>query len=53
MQNWLRNFACRISVGAGPFFAAGLAAFGVALATVIVQSLRAALAPPVESIKYE
>ena len=53
IQNWLRNFAYRISVGAGPFFAAGLAAFGVALATVIVQSLRAALAPPVESIKYE
>jgi putative ABC transport system permease protein len=53
MQNWLRNFAYRISVGAGPFLAAGFVAFVVALATVIVQSVRAALAPPVESIRYE
>ncbi len=52
-QNWLRNFAYRISVGVGPFLAAGLAAFVVALATVIVQSTRAALAPPAESIRYE
>jgi len=53
IQNWLRNFAYRIPVGVGPFLAAGVAAFSVALATVIVQSLRAALAPPVESIRYE
>jgi putative ABC transport system permease protein len=52
-RNWLQSFAYRISIGPGPFLAAGLAAFGVALATVIVQSVRAALAPPVESIKYE
>jgi putative ABC transport system permease protein len=53
MQNWLRNFAYRISIGVVPFFAAGLTAFAIALATVIVQSLRAALAPPVESIRNE
>jgi len=53
MQNWLRNFAYRIPIGAGPFLAAGFVAFAVALATVIVQSVRAALAEPVESIRYE
>ncbi|MBN2206913.1 MAG: ABC transporter permease [Candidatus Aminicenantes bacterium] len=53
IRGWLRNFAVRVPVGAGPFLVAGLAAFALALATVIAHAVRAALAPPVASIRYE
>ena len=53
MRSWLQDFAYRISLSAGPFLLAGLAAVLVAFATVSYQSIRAARANPVDSLKYE
>jgi putative ABC transport system permease protein len=49
----LENYAYRISVGWGTFALAGLLAFSIALITVSFQAVRAALANPVESLRYE
>ena len=53
MRSWLQDFAYRISLSAGPFLLVGLAAVLVAFATVSYQSIRAARANPVDSLKYE
>lgn len=53
MQRWLENFAYRIEIGAGVFLLAGLAAVGIALATVSWQSIKAALTNPVDSLRNE
>jgi predicted permease len=50
---WLENFADRIEVGAGVFLLAGLSAILIALATVSWQSIKAAIANPVDSLKNE
>jgi putative ABC transport system permease protein len=53
MQRWLRNFAYRIDIGWSVFVIAGAIALIVALLTVSYQALKAALANPVETIRYE
>lgn len=53
MNSWLQDFAYRIEIGAGIFLMAGGSAVFIALATVSWQSIRAALANPVESLKNE
>ncbi len=53
MQTWLADFAYRIKLGGGIFLSALLAAFAIALITVGYKSLRAALANPVEALRYE
>jgi hypothetical protein len=53
MQRWLEAFAYRIEPGGGTFFLAGGAVLFIALASVISQALRAALADPVKSLRYE
>ncbi len=53
MNAWLSDYAYRISMGAGIFFVALSATCLVALLTVGVQSLRAALANPVRSLRSE
>jgi len=53
MNRWLQNFAYRINIGLVSFVLAGLLAFTIALFTVSFQSIRAALANPVESLRYE
>lgn len=53
MNQWLTDFAYRIEIGAGIFVLAGLAALTIALLTVSWQSVRAALANPVESLRSE
>ncbi|MEM1324909.1 MAG: ABC transporter permease [Bacteroidota bacterium] len=53
MNEWLQDFAYRIELQWWVFALAGLAAIGIALLTVSVQSVRAALANPVESLKNE
>ena len=53
LNGWLDNFAYRIDVGVGVFLLAGLAAALIAIATVSWQSIRAALANPVDSLKDE
>ncbi|MDZ7772600.1 MAG: ABC transporter permease [Balneolaceae bacterium] len=53
MGQWLADFAYRITIGPGIFLAAGGTALLVALATVIWQSLKAATANPVDSLRSE
>jgi len=53
MKKWLDNFAYRIDLGIGLFVLSALLALGVALLTVGWQSLKAASADPVKSIRYE
>lgn len=53
MSNWLDNFVYRIDLGPGVFLLAGSLAIVIALITVSLQSVRAALANPVESLRSE
>lgn len=53
MQRWLENFAYRIDLGAGIFLMAGGLALLVAVVAVSYQAVRAALADPVKSLRYE
>ncbi|MCI0695562.1 ABC transporter permease, partial [candidate division KSB1 bacterium] len=53
MRRWLDDFAYRIELGAGVFLLAGAVALLIAWLTVSYQSIKAALANPVESLRYE
>jgi putative ABC transport system permease protein len=53
MNRWLQNFAYRTNIGLSTFiFSAALALF-IALVTVSYQSIKAALANPIEALRYE
>ena len=53
MNQWLENFAYRVEIGAGIFLVSGMVALLIALATVSWQSVKAALANPVNSLRNE
>jgi putative ABC transport system permease protein len=53
MEKWLENFAYRIDIDWWVFAIAGGLALAIALLTVSAQAIRAALANPVESLRYE
>ncbi|MBK9017808.1 MAG: ABC transporter permease [Saprospiraceae bacterium] len=53
MQKWLDDFAYRIELHWWQFLAAGAGAVAVAFLTVSFQSVKAALANPVESLRSE
>jgi putative ABC transport system permease protein len=53
MNNWLEDFANRIDLQWWHFAVAGMVAVFVAFLTMSVQSIRAALANPVESLRSE
>jgi ABC-type antimicrobial peptide transport system permease subunit len=53
MNNWLRGFAYRISITLSVFLIAGMAAIIITLLTVSFQSVKAAMANPVKSLKAE
>ena len=53
MSNWLEDFAYRINLPWWMFALAGFVALLVALATVSMQAVRAAVANPVESLRSE
>jgi len=53
MNKWLADFAYRIDIHWWMFAVAGVVAVGVAFLTVSFQSIRAALANPVESLRSE
>jgi len=52
-HQWLQSFAYRISVGAGIFLMAGTAIILITLLTVSFQSVKAAVANPVKSLRTE
>ncbi|MEL6719098.1 MAG: FtsX-like permease family protein, partial [Bacteroidota bacterium] len=53
MQNWLQNFAYPIDIQWWMFALAGISAIVIAFLTVSLQSIRAALVNPVESLRNE
>lgn len=53
MHNWLQDFAYRVNIAWYVFVLAGVIALIIALATVSYQAVKAALANPVKSLKYE
>ncbi|MEM6841183.1 MAG: ABC transporter permease [Bacteroidota bacterium] len=53
MQQWLNGFAYRTSIGISTFALSGSLAILIALLTVSYQSIKAALANPVDSLRNE
>jgi putative ABC transport system permease protein len=53
MNHWLQDFAYRIDISWWMFALAGGLALLIALLTVSTQAIKAALANPVESLRYE
>ncbi len=53
MSNWLQDFAYRISINVLVFLVAGLLAAIIALVTISLQSIKAAIANPVKSLRSE
>ena len=53
MNKWLQNFAYRVEISWWMFVLAGGIALVIALLTVSWQAIRAAMANPVEALRYE
>lgn len=53
MNKWLQNFAYRTSLGVWTFLLSAALALFIALFTVSYQSIRAAIANPIDSLRYE
>jgi putative ABC transport system permease protein len=53
MEEWLQSFAYRINLGAPEVIGAGLFTLALALITLCIRTVQAALANPAESLKAE
>ncbi len=53
MRNVLQNYPYRIGIGAGYYLLAGAVSIAIAVLTILFISVKAALANPAESLKYE
>jgi putative ABC transport system permease protein len=53
MHSWLQGFAYRIHIGAGVFLLAGISIILITLFTISYQSIKAAIANPVKSLRTE
>jgi putative ABC transport system permease protein len=53
MNNWLQDFAYRISIGLWAFIASGSLAVLIAFVTIGFQAVRAGIANPVQSLRTE
>ena len=53
MDRWLQNYEYQISIRPWMFLAGGLAAMVIAFATVSIQSISAALANPIKSLRED
>ncbi len=53
MNNWLQNFAYRINIGISTFILSVVLSLVTAWLTLSYQSIKAALANPVDALKYE
>ncbi|MEJ7679043.1 MAG: hypothetical protein WKG06_14555 [Segetibacter sp.] len=53
LNKWLQDFAYRININWWIFIAAGLLAVFIAMITVSIQAIKAAVANPVKSLRTE
>ncbi|MEP7373252.1 MAG: ABC transporter permease [Chitinophagaceae bacterium] len=53
MNNWLQDFAYKISIGWQVFLSSGCIAIVIAIVTISFQSIKASLANPVKSLRTE
>jgi ABC-type antimicrobial peptide transport system permease subunit len=53
MDTWLQHYSYRITIQWWVFIAAGLASILITLATISFQSIKAAIANPVKSLRTE
>ncbi len=53
MNLWLQDFAYRVNITWSVFVVSGVAALAIALITVSVHAIRAALTNPIEALRYE
>jgi putative ABC transport system permease protein len=53
MKAWIQSYRYRTDIGCWLFFLAGLIAIVIALLTVSYQTMKAALADPADSLRYE
>ena len=53
MHRWLEDFAYRVEISWWIFLLAGLLALAIAWLTVSYQSIKAGLANPTKSLRYE
>ncbi len=53
MNSWLQNFAYRINISWWIFVLSGIIALLIALATIGFQAIKAAIANPIKSLRYE
>jgi len=53
MNNWLQSFAYKIELSWWIFLVSGLVVIIIALFTVSIHTLRAAVSDPVKSLRYE
>ena len=53
MNKWLQDFAYRIELSWWMFALSGGIALVIAMITVSFQAIKAAIANPIESLKYE
>jgi putative ABC transport system permease protein len=53
MRKWLQNFAYRVNMELWLFMLSGIIALLIALLTISYQAVKAAMADPVDSLRYE
>jgi putative ABC transport system permease protein len=53
MHNWLQNFAYRVNIAPWIFVLSAVIAFVIAVLTISFQAVKAAMADPVDSLRYE
>lgn len=53
MNKWLQNFAYRVGLGIWMFILSGIIALVIAVLTVSTKAIKAAVANPVDSLRYE
>jgi putative ABC transport system permease protein len=53
MSNWLQSFAYRTNMNIMTFMLAGIIALGIAFLAILFQTLKAASANPVDSLRHE
>lgn len=53
MNNWLQDFAYRITISWHPFVFTAICALGIAMITVSFQAIKAAVSNPIDSLKTE